>query len=315
MFVALSIAGAWGVFWFPRRGRELAAFLSSSAFLFGLVATALAGNYPNWLRSTLDPSFSLTASNSASAHYGLGAALAWWGVGIALVAAYFTNLFRMMRGKSRSRSRPIPSRLSESSARLFAVAAEASSVLRAKDDPMSIDPRGLEPRICRGRFTAAVDESHVGKRVNAPPFNLITATQKVRAAEDAWNSRDPHRVSLAYSEDSVWRNRSQFVTGRDEIRRFLADKWVRELDYRLTKDLWAFHDNRIAVRFQYEWRDAAGRWWRSYGNELWEFDEHGLMRRREASINDVEIGEHGRRFFWPAPGPRPVDHPGIPEVQ
>ena len=149
----------------------------------------------------------------------------------------------------------------------------------------------------------------------APPFNVETATQKVRLAEDAWNARDPERVSLAYTVDSVWRNRSEFVVGRDQIRTFLAGKWNRELDYRLVKDLWAFGDDRIAVRFQYEWHDAGGQWHRSYGNELWEFDEHGLMRRREASINDVAIAENERMFFWPAPGPRPSDHPGIPDVK
>lgn len=150
--------------------------------------------------------------------------------------------------------------------------------------------------------------------VIAPPFTLVTALRKVRLAEDAWNSRDPKRVALAYSEDSVWRNRSEFVTGRAAIRRFLAGKWDRELDYRLVKDLWAFTDNRIAVRFQYEWHDVVGQWRRSYGNELWEFDESGLMRRREASINDVAILESDRKFFWPAPGSRPMDHPGIPDV-
>jgi nuclear transport factor 2 (NTF2) superfamily protein len=149
----------------------------------------------------------------------------------------------------------------------------------------------------------------------APPFTLETAIRKVRAAEDAWNTRDPGRVALAYSEDSVWRNRSEFIVGRDQIRLFLARKWERELDYRLVKALWAFMDDRIGVRFQYEWHDPAGRWYRSYGNELWEFDAHGLMRRREASINDVPILETERRFFWPAPGPRPADHPGIPDVQ
>lgn len=149
----------------------------------------------------------------------------------------------------------------------------------------------------------------------APPFTLVSALRKVRLAEDAWNSRDPRRVSLAYSEDSVWRNRSEFVTGREAIRRFLAGKWDRELEYRLVKELWAFNDDRIAVRFQYEWHEAGGQWHRSYGNELWEFDESGLMRRREASINDVSILESERRFFWPAPGARPTDHPGIPEVQ
>jgi uncharacterized protein len=140
--------------------------------------------------------------------------------------------------------------------------------------------------------------------VIAPPFTIQTATQKVRLAEDAWNSRDPVRVALAYTEDSVWRNRGEFVIGRDQIRAFLAGKWERELDYRLVKALWAFTDNRIGVRFQYEWHDDAGHWHRSYGNEMWEFDERGLMRRREASINDVPILETDRKFFWPAPGRR-----------
>ncbi len=147
------------------------------------------------------------------------------------------------------------------------------------------------------------DENGGKKPVIAPPFDLGSARQKVRAAENVWNERDPDRVALAYTEDSVWRNRSEFVVGRDAIRRFLAEKWVRELDYRLAKDLWCFHENRIAVRFQYECRDASGRWWRSYGNELWEFDERGLMRRREASINDVAISEQDRRFFWHGPDP------------
>ncbi|TWT38991.1 nuclear transport factor 2 family protein [Blastopirellula retiformator] len=149
----------------------------------------------------------------------------------------------------------------------------------------------------------------------APPFTRESALQKVRLAEDAWNSRDPERVSRAYSLDSQWRNRSQFVTGREQIVRFLAGKWERELDYRLTKSLWAFDDNHIAVRFQYEWRDADGNWFRSYGNELWEFDDDGLMRRREASINDVPIDAGERKFHWPAPGPRPADDRGIPEVR
>ncbi len=151
--------------------------------------------------------------------------------------------------------------------------------------------------------------------VIAPPFTLVTALRKVRLAEDAWNSRDPKRVALAYSENSVWRNRSEFITGRDAIRRFLTGKWDRELEYRLVKELWAFTDDRIAVRYQYEWHDAAGQWHRSYGNELWQFDDIGLMRRREASINDVNILETERQFFWPAPGARPTDHPGIPDVQ
>lgn len=151
--------------------------------------------------------------------------------------------------------------------------------------------------------------------VIAPPFTLETATRKVRLAEDGWNSRDPARVALAYTEDSVWRNRSAFVTGRDAIRAFLAGKWARELDYRLVKELWAFTADRIAVRYRYEWHDAAGDWFRSYGNELWEYDAGGLMRRRESSINDVPIREGERTFFWPAPGPRPADHPGIPDLK
>lgn len=151
--------------------------------------------------------------------------------------------------------------------------------------------------------------------VIAPPFDQESAALKVRTAEDAWNSRDPQRVALAYTEDSVWRNRAEFLAGRDRIREFLVGKWSRELEYRLVKALWGFRGNRMAVRFQYEWHDSRGQWWRSYGNELWEFDERGLMRRREASINDVAIQEIDRRFFWDAPGPRPADHPGIPEIQ
>ncbi|HVW88890.1 MAG TPA: nuclear transport factor 2 family protein [Gaiellaceae bacterium] len=140
-----------------------------------------------------------------------------------------------------------------------------------------------------------------------PPFTRETAAQKVQSAEDAWNTCEPERVALAYSEDSVWRNRDRFVTGRAEIVAFLAQKWERELDYALRKNLWSFDGNRIAVRFQYESHDPAGRWWRSYGNELWEFDEHGLMRRREASINDLAIDESERRIF----GPRPADERGV----
>jgi hypothetical protein len=134
-----------------------------------------------------------------------------------------------------------------------------------------------------------------------PPFDRAAALQKVQAAEDAWNSRDPERVAGGYTTDSVWRNRDSFITGRDEIVRFLTAKWQRELDYALRKNLWAVTDNRIAVRFQYESHDAAGQWWRSYGNELWEFDEHGLMYRREASINDAPIDESQRRIFGPRP--------------
>jgi uncharacterized protein len=148
-----------------------------------------------------------------------------------------------------------------------------------------------------------------------PPFTLETATAKVQLAEDAWNSRDPRRVSLAYSVDSEWRNRDRFLQGREQIREFLSGKWERELDYRLTKSLWSFSDNRVAVRFQYEYHDAQGQWFRAYGNELWEFDGDGLMRRREASINDVTISEQQRKFHWPAPGPRPAEDAGISEIK
>ncbi len=144
-----------------------------------------------------------------------------------------------------------------------------------------------------------------------PPFDRKTATQKVRAAEDAWNSRDPSRVSMAYSEDSSWRNRGEIFEGRAKIREFLAHKWDHELEYRLVKELWAFDSHRIAVRFQYEWRNDAGEWFRAYGNELWEFDDQGLMRRREASINDRSIAEADRRFHWSLDGPRPDGHPGL----
>jgi len=132
--------------------------------------------------------------------------------------------------------------------------------------------------------------------VIAPPFTLESATRKVQFAEDAWNSRDPERVALAYSPDSEWRNRTEFIRGRDEIKQFLRRKWAKELDYRLKKSLWGFRENRIAVSFEYEWRDTNGQWYRSYGNELWEFDEAGLMRRRLASINDAEIAESERRI-------------------
>ncbi len=147
-----------------------------------------------------------------------------------------------------------------------------------------------------------------------PPFDLETATAKVRAAEDAWNSRDPQLVSLAYSENSQWRNRSQFIQGREEIRAFLTGKWERELDYRLTKSLWSFGEDRIAVRFQYEYHDADGQWFRAYGNELWEFDDEALMHRREASINEIPIEKAHRKFLWTAPGPRPEEDAGIPNI-
>jgi nuclear transport factor 2 (NTF2) superfamily protein len=144
-------------------------------------------------------------------------------------------------------------------------------------------------------------------RPPVPPFNEETARQKVQAAEDAWNTRDPEKVAGAYTIDSQWRNRSEFVTGREEIVAFLTRKWDRELEYALRKDLWAFTEDRIAVRFQYESRDGSGQWWRSYGNELWEFDAEGYMRRREASINDVAIAESERRIF----GPRPESERGV----
>ena len=146
-----------------------------------------------------------------------------------------------------------------------------------------------------------------------PPFDATSAASKVRLAEDAWNSRDPVRVAQAYTIDSQWRNRDQFLSGRGDIERFLTAKWQREQDYRLVKDLWAFTDNRIAVRFAYEYHDADGRWFRAYGNENWEFDEDGLMRRRIASINDLAIAEADRRFAWPRDdhGRRPDDHPGL----
>lgn len=143
-----------------------------------------------------------------------------------------------------------------------------------------------------------------------PPFDAESAAQKVRLAEDAWNTRNPDRVALAYTPDSVWRNRAEFLRGREAITQFLTRKWNKELDYRLIKELWAFHGNRIAVRFAYEWHDDSGNWCRSYGNENWEFDEHGLMQRRIASINDLPIREADRRFHWPQ-GRRPDDHPGL----
>ena len=151
------------------------------------------------------------------------------------------------------------------------------------------------------------------QRPPLPPFTLETATQKVRAAEDGWNSRDPVRVSLAYAPDSQWRNCAEFVTGRAEIVALLTRKWAKELDYRLIKEIWAHDSNRIAVRFAYEWHDDAGNWFRSYGNENWEFDEHGLMRRRHASINDLPIKESERLYHWPL-GRRPDDHPSLSDL-
>lgn len=146
-----------------------------------------------------------------------------------------------------------------------------------------------------------------------PPFDAESATQKVRLAEDAWNSRDPERVALVYTLDTHWRNRSEFLVGREQVRLFLQRKWARELDYRLIKELWAYTENRIAVRFAYEWHDDSGQWYRSYGNENWAFDADGYMQRRIASINDLPIPEGERKFHWPL-GRRPVDYPGLSDL-
>lgn len=146
-----------------------------------------------------------------------------------------------------------------------------------------------------------------------PPFDEESARKKVRLAEDAWNSRDPERVSLAYTPNTVWRNRAEFLSGREAVVQFLSRKWSKELEYRLIKELWAFHQNRIAVRFAYEWRDDSGNWYRSYGNENWEFNESGFMHRRMASINDLPIKESERKFHW-AHGRRPDEHPGLSEL-
>ena len=153
----------------------------------------------------------------------------------------------------------------------------------------------------------------IEQRPPLPPFTLETAIEKVRKAEDAWNTRDPQRVSLAYTVDSCWRNRAEFIKGREEIVAFLTRKWNREMEYRLVKELWAFAGNRIAVRFAYEWHDDSGQWFRAYGNENWEFDENGLMRLRIASINDLPIAEDERKYHWPL-GRRPDDHPGLSDL-
>jgi uncharacterized protein len=170
-----------------------------------------------------------------------------------------------------------------------------STITATNDKPISTESVRIEPR------------------PPLPPFTLESATLKVRLAEDAWNSRDPEKVALAYSPDSRWRNRAEFPNGRPEIIAFLRRKWSRELDYRLIKELWAHAGNRIAVRFAYEWRDDAGNWFRSYGNENWEFEDNGLMRVRHASINDLPIREADRRYHWPL-GRRPDDHPGLSEL-
>src|SRR5436305_12712244 len=161
--------------------------------------------------------------------------------------------------------------------------------------------------------TAICDRSKPMSRPPLPLFTAETSAQKARMAEDAWNSSDPAKVALAYTPDSRWRNRAEFITGREAIEAFLTRKWDRELDYRLIKELWAFRENRMAVRFAYEWRDDSGSWFRSYGNENWEFDERGLMRRRIASINDALIAERERKFRWPL-GRRPDDHPSLSDL-
>ncbi|WP_296063206.1 nuclear transport factor 2 family protein [uncultured Amphritea sp.] len=151
------------------------------------------------------------------------------------------------------------------------------------------------------------------KKLPLPPFNPETAAKKVRMAEDAWNSRDPDRVVQVYTEDTVWRNRAEFPVGREQVHQFLQRKWARESEYRLIKELWSFTENRIAVRFAYEWHDESGQWFRSYGNENWEFNESGYMQRRFASINDLPIKEVERKFHWPL-GRRPEDHPGLSDL-
>lgn len=159
----------------------------------------------------------------------------------------------------------------------------------------------------------ASGQAEAGIRPPLPPFSLETATLKVQAAENGWNGRDPHKVALAYSPETSWRNRSEFITGREEVVAFLERKWARELDYRLIKELWAFQEDRIAVRFAYEYHDDSGNWFRAYGNENWAFDAQGLMRQRFASINDLPIAESERLFHWPL-GPRPEAHPGLSEL-
>ncbi|MFZ0711857.1 MAG: nuclear transport factor 2 family protein [Terrimicrobiaceae bacterium] len=161
---------------------------------------------------------------------------------------------------------------------------------------------------------AAIDLNSAEPRAPFPPFTEETAIKKVRLAEDGWNSRDPHRVALAYTPDSVWRNRSEFPCGRRQIVEFLTRKWKKELDYRLIKELWTFGGSRIAVRFAYEWHDDSGNWFRSYGNENWDFDHAGLMHHRHASINDLPIKESDRKFRWDASLPRPLNHPGLTDL-
>ena len=163
-------------------------------------------------------------------------------------------------------------------------------------------------------MTHFTKDTTAAARPPLPPFTRETAIQKIRLAEDAWNTRDPEKVALGYTLDSRWRNRSEFVTGRTEIVEFLKRKWLKELEYRLIKELWAFAVNRIAVRFAYEWHDVSGNWFRSYGNENWEYDDHGLNRTRHASINDLAIQEPDRKYHWPL-GRRPDGHPGLSDLK
>jgi nuclear transport factor 2 (NTF2) superfamily protein len=167
--------------------------------------------------------------------------------------------------------------------------------------------------MAQNKYSASAMSAIQNPRPPFPPFNAESAALKVRMAEDAWNTRDPERVSLAYTQDSVWRNRSEFLSGRKAIVQFLTRKWSKELDYRLIKELWAFHGNRIAVRFAYEWHDGSGHWFRSYGNENWEFNELGFMLHRIASINDLQINQSDRKFHWPL-GRRPDGHPGLSDL-
>ena len=172
---------------------------------------------------------------------------------------------------------------------------------------------GQNSVIGKPRPELGMSDQGAERRLPLPPFTLETATQKVRLAEDGWNSRNPEKVALAYSSDSRWRNRAEFANGRHEIVVFLTRKWARELDYRLIKELWTFTGDRIAVRFAYEWHDDSGNWFRSFGNENWEFDDYGLMRRRFACINDLSIQESDRKYHWPL-GRRPDDHPGLSDL-
>jgi nuclear transport factor 2 (NTF2) superfamily protein len=193
---------------------------------------------------------------------------------------------------------------------IFSSQATSEEITAVGVDVNALANSALDGTLCIGWSKL---EGEMLDRPPLPPFTQETATQKVRLAEDAWNSRDPERVALAYTEDSRWRNRVEFLHGRADIVAFLARKWQRELDYRLIKELWAFRDSRIAVRFAYEWHDDSRYWFRSYGNENWEFDERGLMHRRIASINDLPIAESDRKYRWPL-GRRPDDHPGLSEL-